>query len=70
MQEAPIQQTEMQTTKVKQDTEAGNKQLEVGIKHARNRRKLKWWCLFIAVLIVLIVALVVGLVVGLMNRTR
>lgn len=64
LQEAPIQQTEQQTTRVKEDTEAGNKHLQVGIKHARNRRKLKWWCFFIVVLIIVIVALVVGLVVA------
>lgn len=60
VQDEPIKQTELQTTNVKNDTEAGNKQLDKGIKSARNRRKLKWWCFFICVLIVVIIAVVVG----------
>jgi syntaxin 1B/2/3 len=39
--------------------EKGNEQVEVGIKHARNTRKLKWWCLGITVLIIIIVVVAV-----------
>ncbi|VUC20266.1 unnamed protein product [Clonostachys rosea] len=39
--------------------EKGNEQVEVGIKHARNTRKLKWWCLGITVLIIIIIVVVV-----------
>ncbi|KAI9812874.1 MAG: hypothetical protein M1827_004392 [Pycnora praestabilis] len=48
--------------------EAGNKQIDVGIKHAKTRNKLKWWTLLVVVLIVCILALVLGLVFGLRNK--
>lgn len=51
LQEAPIQQTEVQTTNVLQDTEQGNVQLDKGIKSAGRARKLRKWCFFIIVLI-------------------
>ncbi|KAF3058103.1 Syntaxin-like protein psy1 [Daldinia childiae] len=38
----------------------GNTHVEKGIVHARNRRKLKWWCLVVVILIIAI-ALGVGL---------
>lgn len=59
LQEAPIQQATVQTQQVQQDTEAGNKHLVVATKHAKNRRKLKWW---LALLVFLIIA---GLAIGL-----
>jgi len=65
IQEAAVVQTEGTTHKVKDDTEAGNQHLTKGIKSARNRRKLKWWCLFIVILIIVILGLVLGLVLGL-----
>ncbi|KAI8243048.1 Syntaxin-like protein psy1 [Colletotrichum sp. SAR 10_99] len=40
----------------------GNEEVAVANKHARNRRKLKWWCLLV---VVIIIALAVGLGVGL-----
>ncbi|KAI1465986.1 t-SNARE [Daldinia caldariorum] len=38
----------------------GNTHVKKGIVHARNRRKLKWWCLFV-VIIIIAIALGVGL---------
>jgi hypothetical protein len=35
-------------------TEEGNQHVGKGIKSARNRRKLKWWCLLICILIIII----------------
>jgi len=51
LQEAPIQQTEVQTTNVLQDTEQGNVQLDKGIKSASRARKMRKWCFFIIVAI-------------------
>ncbi|KAF2214833.1 hypothetical protein CERZMDRAFT_110405 [Cercospora zeae-maydis SCOH1-5] len=68
LQEEHIQQAELHTTNVKNDTEAGNVQLDKGIESARRARKLKWWCLFICVAIVAILALVLGLYFGLKNN--
>ncbi|KXL41751.1 hypothetical protein M433DRAFT_73775 [Acidomyces richmondensis BFW] len=65
LQEEPIQQIEQQTENVKKDTEAGNVQLDKGIKSARNARRLKWWCFGICVAIVIILGLVLGLYFGL-----
>lgn len=65
LQDAPIQETEQHTERVKHDTEAGNVQLDKGIEHARRARKLKWWCFWIVVIIICILALVLGLVFGL-----
>jgi len=65
LQEEPIQQTEMATANVQKDTEAGNVQLDKGIKSARNARKLKWWCFFIVLAIIIILGLVLGLYFGL-----
>ena len=43
------------------DLEGGNVHVQKAIKSARNTRKLKWWCLGIAILIIIvIVAAVVG----------
>lgn len=48
--------------------EDGNKEIEKATEHARRRRKLKWICLGITILIILGVALGVGLGVGLVQR--
>lgn len=69
IQEPQIQAAEQHTENVKQDTEAGNVQLDKGIASARRARKLKWWCFFIVVLICCILALVLGLVFGLKKNT-
>jgi syntaxin 1B/2/3 len=68
LQDAPIQQTEQHTQNVKDDTEAGNVQLDKGIASARRARKLKWWCFFIVLAIIIILGLVLGLYFGLTNR--
>ena len=60
IQEPQIAQAEEQTKHVNENTEAGNKQLDSGIKHAKTRRKLKWWCFGIIVLIIIILAAVLG----------
>ena len=65
LQETPVMAIENDTTKVKHDTEAGNVQLDKGIKHARNARRLKWWLFWIIVAIVIILGLVLGLYFGL-----
>ncbi|KFH40818.1 Syntaxin-like protein-like protein [Hapsidospora chrysogenum ATCC 11550] len=39
----------------------GNEQVAIANKHARNRRKLKWWCALVVFLIILAIALGVGL---------
>jgi syntaxin 1B/2/3 len=65
-----IQQAEQHTENVKKDTEAGNVQLDKGIKSARNARKLKWWCLLIVVIIVIILALALGLYFGLRPKNN
>ncbi|KXS99684.1 hypothetical protein AC578_9914 [Pseudocercospora eumusae] len=68
LQDEPIQQAEQHTDNVKQDTEAGNVQLDKGIESARRARKLKWWCFFICLAIVIILGLVLGLYFGLKNN--
>lgn len=65
LQDAPVQQIEQHTHNVQQDTEAGNKQLDKGIRSARNARKMKWICFWICVAIVIILALILGLYFGL-----
>ncbi|KAK3672460.1 hypothetical protein LTR78_007767 [Recurvomyces mirabilis] len=70
LQEEPIQQTEMATANVQKDTEAGNVQLDKGIKSARNARKLKWWCFFIVLAIIIILGLVLGLYFGLNAKKK
>lgn len=65
LQEEPINQAEVHTGAVKEDTEAANVQLDKGIESARRARKLKWWCFFICLAIVIILALVLGLYFGL-----
>ena len=42
LQDVPVQQVEKQTGQVKDDTEAGNVQLDKGIDSAKRARKLKW----------------------------
>lgn len=69
LQDEAIAQTEILTEGVKHDTEAGNVELDKGIKSARNARKMKWWCFWICVAIVCILALVLGLYFGLNNRS-
>ena len=67
IQEPAVQAAEEQTQNVVKDTEQANTQLTKGVDHARRARKLKWWALFIGVLIVIALALILGLVFGLQH---
>lgn len=60
LQEPQIVAAEEQTTQTVKHTEEGNKHLDKGIKSAKNRRKLKWWCFGIVVLIIVILGAVLG----------
>lgn len=70
IQEPMIQQAEQHTENVKNDTEAGNVQLDKGIEHARRARRLKWWLFWIIVIIICILALILGLYFGLNHNGR
>ena len=65
LQEEPLKTIEDGTGKTLGHQEQANVQLDKGIRHARNVKKMKWWCLGIAVLIVIILGLVLGLYFGL-----
>ena len=52
--EATVARVEEQTENTNVHLQKGNEEVSTGIKHARNRRKLKWWCLGITILIILI----------------
>lgn len=60
-QEEAVTKIDEQATRVHEDTTAGNKELGEGIKSARRAKKLKWWLLFVVVLILAIIALVLGI---------
>lgn len=60
LQDVPVQQIEKHTENVKHDTEAGNQQLDKGIRSARNARRMKWICFWIVVAIIVILAAVLG----------
>ena len=60
LQEPQVEQADLKTQQVTKDTEAGNQHLDKGIKHAKSRRKLKWWCFGISVLIICILVAVIG----------
>jgi syntaxin 1B/2/3 len=64
-QEPAVERTEESAEQAQEDVSKGNVEVGKAIKHARNRNKLKWYCLLIVVLIVLGIALGVGLGVGL-----
>ncbi|KAF9692806.1 hypothetical protein EKO04_008978 [Ascochyta lentis] len=64
-QEEQTVQVENQTIQVNEDAKHANTQLDQGIKSARRARKLKWWTLFVVVLIIAIIALALGLYFGL-----
>lgn len=69
-QEAMVERAEEQTEQTNQHLQEGNKQVDVGIKHARRARKLKWWCAFIVFIIILAIALGVGLGVYFANKKK
>jgi syntaxin 1B/2/3 len=63
-QEPMVARIEEQTEQVNTDAGEANKQLDSGIKSARNARKLKWWTLGIVLLIIAILALALGIYFG------
>lgn len=67
-QEPVIQAAENNALNTVENIEKGNEQVQQATKHARNRRKLKWWCALIVFLIVLAIALGVGLGVALTKQ--
>ncbi|KAK7721619.1 hypothetical protein SLS64_001020 [Diaporthe eres] len=60
-QEAVVERAEEQTEQTNQHLQEGNKQVDIGIAHARRTRKLKWWCALVVFLICLAIGLGVGL---------
>lgn len=58
-QEVAVQAAEANAEVTNKYTEEGNQHVGKGIQSARNRRKLKWWCLLICILII-IIAVAVG----------
>lgn len=69
-QEEQTVQVENQTVQVNEDAKHANTQLDQGIKSARRARKLKWWTLFVVVLIIAIIALALGLYFGLRKNNN
>ncbi|KAK4646354.1 hypothetical protein QC761_209710 [Podospora bellae-mahoneyi] len=47
-----------------------NTQIQTAVKSARNRRKLKWWCLGITILILIIIAVGVGVGVSVVQKNN
>lgn len=69
-QEAVVERAEEQTEQTTQHLQEGNKQVDIGISHARRTRKLKWWCALVVFLICLAIGLGVGLGVYFTNQSR
>ncbi|CAM1500946.1 Fc.00g101080.m01.CDS01 [Cosmosporella sp. VM-42] len=67
-QEPVIESAETNAINTVENIEKGNEQVKQANKHARNRRKLKWWCALVVLLIVLAIALGVGLGVALTKK--
>lgn len=67
-QEPLIERAQEQTDNAVQHLEEGNKEIDKAQESARRRRKLKWICFGITVLIILGIALGVGLGVGLAKK--
>ncbi|KAF4125685.1 syntaxin 1B/2/3 [Geosmithia morbida] len=66
-QDPVVQAAETNAENTVENIEKGNQQVEQANKHAKHRRKLKWWCFLVVVLIILAIALGVGLGIGLAN---
>ncbi|CAL1704878.1 unnamed protein product [Somion occarium] len=49
---------------VEHDTEAGLKQTEKAVKHARSARRKRWICFFLLLVILAIIAIILGVVLG------
>ncbi|KAK2074293.1 hypothetical protein P8C59_008510 [Phyllachora maydis] len=60
-----IQRADEQVQQTNDHLDKGNAEVDKGIKHARSRRRLKWWCTLVVFLIILAIALGVGLGVAL-----
>jgi len=69
-QEVAVNAAEQNAESTVQNIKQGNTQVEQGIVSAKRAKRLKWWCLLVAVLIVLAIALGVGLGVGLANAGK
>lgn len=68
-QDPVIESAETNAINTVENIEKGNAEVERANKHARNRRKLKWFCVLIVVLIILGIGLGVGLGVGLVRAS-
>ncbi|KAF6831049.1 Syntaxin-like protein psy1 [Colletotrichum plurivorum] len=66
-QEPVVNAAEQNAQQTVDNIQKGNEEVAVANKHARNRRKLKWWCLLITIIII---ALAVGLGVGLYEANK
>jgi syntaxin 1B/2/3 len=64
-QDPVVEAAEDNAVQTNMNIEKGNEEVSKANEHAKRTRKLKWWCFFVAVLIVLAIALGVGLGVGL-----
>jgi len=69
-QDPVIQAAEYNAEDTVQNIEKGNEQVAQANKHARNRRKLKWWCALIVFLILLAIGLGVGLGIHFATRNK
>jgi len=68
-QEPVVEAAEQNAQQTVENIQKGNEEVETANKHARRRRKLKWWCLLIVVLIIIAIALGVGLGITLTRNT-
>ncbi|KAI2638979.1 t-SNARE [Hypomontagnella submonticulosa] len=58
-QEPYVEQAEQNAENTTKYIDEGNTHVKKGIVHARNRRKLKWWCLIVTIAIIIIVIVIV-----------
>ncbi|KAG9253473.1 t-SNARE [Emericellopsis atlantica] len=59
-QDVHVQAAEANAVGTVENLEKGTGQVEVGIKHARNRRKLFWWLMLVIFLIIAVIAIAVS----------
>ena len=60
-QDPVVARAEEMTEQTNVNLNKANDEVAVANKHARNRRRLKWICLFVVILIIIAIALGVGL---------
>ncbi|OLN85584.1 Syntaxin-like protein psy1 [Colletotrichum chlorophyti] len=60
-QEPVVDAAEQNAQQTVENIQKGNEEVAVANKHAKRRRKLKWWCFLVVVLIIIAIALGVGL---------